>query len=57
MECLSMEDLTALYGNSLVILLLYLYEHSGQVGYIRTSTAKAMKIKEYLKSTKKELRE
>lgn len=69
MEYLPMEDLTALCGNDLVILPLYLYEHtglamntsgfscrwdSGQCGYIWTTTKRAMEIMGHPTGTGKE---
>lgn len=72
MEYLPMEDLIALCRNHLVILPLFLYDHSGltmntsgfpcrwdsgQVGYIWATAGKAMEIMGHPRGSKKEIRE
>lgn len=72
LECLPMEDLIALCRNDLVVLPIFLYDHSGltmntsgfscqwdsgQVGYIWTTYKKAMEAMRHPEGTKKELRE
>lgn len=71
-EYLPLDDLVAICGGDLVILSLYLYDHSGitmnttgfscpwdsgQVGYIWTTIKKAMEIAGGLDGSKKEIRE